>query len=199
MIAGVWPGDTPGRAAICADWLELPFADATFDFVVGDGCLVLLDFPEGYRQLASSVRRCMAPGGSFLLRIFCRPQKVESLDEIADALKNHAIGSFDAFKWRLAMAVQGDDVASGALMSAVWQAWKSLVPDTEIFAFSQGWPLEKVQVIDVYRDSATRYYFPALEEVRAVFSPVLKEVRSLYGHYELAERCPHVLFRRADD
>jgi len=198
MIARVWPGNSARRTAVCADWLSLPFADGSFDFAVGDGCLVLLEYPRDYQCLLASVRRCLAPHGSFLLRVFCRPEKAETLTEISDALEQRLIGSFDAFKWRLAMAVQGDQTAGGVALSAVWQAWRMLVPDPEEFAREQGWPLQKVLVIDAYRDNAACYCYPTLDEVREIFRPMFREVWCKHGPYELGDRCPRLLFQPAN-
>lgn len=195
MISVVWPGNSTWRTVACADWLSLPFPDESFDFVVGDGCLVLLEYPMDYRRLASSLRQCIRQSGELLLRIFCRPARSESVEEVFHDLRNHAIGSFDAFKWRLIMAVQGEDVSSGALLADVWNVWHSCVPDPEAFARDQGWSVQKVQVIDAYRDNPNRYHYPTLDEVCQAFGHDFDMAWSRTGSYELAERCPHVLFR----
>ncbi len=197
MLAKVWPGDSSTRTSICADWLSLPFPDAAFDFVLGDGCLVLLEYPDAYIKLAHSLRRCIRDDGRLMLRIFCRPSEPETLQSLLYALDAKAIKSFDAFKWRLIMAVQGNDVYHGAVLADVWRAWHRLVPDAERFAQEQGWPMEKVGVIDAYRDNPARYTYPSLQEVEQTFSGYFQIERTQSGQYELAERCPHVLFRPA--
>jgi len=195
MIAAVWPGDEAWRSVTCADWLSLPFPDNSFDFVVGDGCLVLMHYPDEYRRLSASLRQCLRSEGVLMLRIFCRPTQVESVDDVFMDIQKRAIGSFDAFKWRLIMAVQGDDVAGGALLADVWRVWRRYVPDPQIFAQEQGWSFQKVQVIDTYHDSPTRYHYPTLEEVCKEFGDDFELAWSQVGEYELAERCPHVMFR----
>lgn len=196
MISGVWPGNAPGRAAVCADWLSLPLPDASIEFAVGDGCLALLRYPDEFRHFGNAIRKCLSPGGGqLLLRVFCRPDESETVDQIFSDLQNRRIGSFDAFKWRLLMALQGDDPGRGVLVSDAWTVWHERVPDPEKFAGFQNWPLSKVQVIDAYRNVPTRYSFPSRPEVIAAFSPYFEMISCRYGGYELAERCPHLLFR----
>jgi hypothetical protein len=195
MLSSVWPGNTQNRVAVCADWLSLPFTDHAFNFVIGDGCLILMDYSSACRQFTASLLRCMTQNGRLMLRTFCRPEQPEQVTDIAEALRRHNIKSFDTFKLRLMMAIQQDDVAHGVCLAEVWRAWQSLEPDPVRFALEQDWPLPKVLMIDAYRDNPGRYYFPTLAEVRALFARDFEEISCHFGQYELAERCPNLLLK----
>ena len=197
MIEAVWPGDTDRRQAICANWLHAPFADESFDLVIGDGCLTVVDFPDGLSRLLASVRRCLRPDGSLILRLFCRPDVAETPDAVITALHSGGIGSFHAFKWRLAMALQGMADAPDVAVGAVWQAWREARIDARELAEARGWLPEQVGTIEFYRGSAARYNFMRFDDtIRHLRRAGFDLVATRIGSYELAERCPHVLLRK---
>ncbi len=112
MIQGVWPKDNEHRHAICGDWLQLPVRDACMDVALIDGGLPAIPFPDAYRVLGTQLRRVLKPGGLFVTRIFARPENAETVGDVLAALQNREIGNFHVFKWRLAMALQGDDAVT---------------------------------------------------------------------------------------
>lgn len=195
MIAEVWPGDTPTKHALCADWLEMPVADHDFDMLLADGVFTLLDYPAGYASLAQAMQRCLKRDGLFLLRAFCRPTMPETLASIFEDLWNKRIGSFHAFKWRLAMALQGDDIGRGVAVAEVWKTYRINVTDHERLAQATGWPVEAIATMDAYRDSAAIYTFPNMDELIEALAPYLTCTSHETGSYELAERCPLLCFR----
>ncbi|MCX7168422.1 MAG: class I SAM-dependent methyltransferase [Rhodocyclales bacterium] len=197
MIEAVWAGDTDRRQAICANWLHAPFADESFDLVIGDGCLTVVDFPDGLSRLLASVHRCLRQDGSLMLRLFCRPDVAETPDAVIAALHSGAIGNFHAFKWRLAMAVQGIADAPDVAVDAVWQAWNEARIDARELAEVRGWRLAQVGTIEFYRGSSARYSFMRFDEaIRHLQRAGFDLVATRTGSYELAERCPRVLLRK---
>lgn len=197
MIDSAWPGDTDSRHAICADWLRAPFADASFDLAIGDGCLMVAGYPDELGRLLVSVHRCLRRDGCLMLRLFCRPDVAETPNVVIDALCSGEIGSFHAFKWRLAMAVQGTTDAPDVAVDAVWRVWNMSGIDARALAEARGWPPAQVETMEFYRGSPARYNFMRFDATiehlrRAGFDLVAK--RS--GTYELGERCPHVLLRK---
>lgn len=194
MIAHVWPGNSERRAAVCGDWLQLPFRENSFDWVIGDGCLLLLDYPNAYRRLADGIVRALSDHGSLMLRIFCRPGQTESVDDVMRELRAGRIGGFDAFKWRFLMAIQGGDVLRGVQLAEAWDIWRQRVPNPSEFATEHGWSMEKVSVMDAYRDDPAFYHFPSEDEACAAMGDTLTPVKRVVGSYELADRCPHILF-----
>ena len=200
MIDGIWPGNTDRRRAISADWLEAPFPDQSIDLAIGDGCLTVVGFPDDLSRLLASVARCLRPDGYLMLRLFCRPDITETPDQVISALKSAAIGSFHAFKWRLAMAVQGMDDAPDVAVDAVWRTWDAARIDTKMLAETRAWPPRQFSTLEFYRDSPARYNFMRFDQtIRHLRQAGFDLVATRTGSYELAERCPHVLLRKRSD
>ena len=200
MIDQVWPGDTGSRRAICADWLDAPFQDQYFDLAIGDGCLAAVGHGDELSRLLASIHRCLRRDGYLMMRLFCRPDVAETPDEVFAALESGAIGSFHAFKWRLAMALQGLAEAPDVAVDAVWQTWNAARIDWQALAEARGWAPAEVATMDFYRGSPARYNFMRYDAAighlaRAGFDLVAKRA----GSYELAERCPTVLLRKTRD
>jgi hypothetical protein len=129
--------------------------------------------------------------------LFCRPDIAETPDAVIAALQSGAIGSFHAFKWRLAMAVQGMDDARDVAVDAVWKVWHAARIDMRALAVARGWPPEDVGTIEFYQGSPARYNFMRFDDMigclrRAGFDLLA----TCTGSYELAGRCPHVLLRK---
>lgn len=198
MIELAWTGNSASRQAICGDWLHLPLPDASIDLALGDGCLTAVRQPDELASLLDSLQRCLRGEGRLLLRLFCRPDRGESPDAVIAALLAGEIGNFHAFKWRLAMALQGE--AGDIAVDAVWRRWQESGVDGPALAAARGWSPEVLETIAFYRDSPARYNFMRFDETVAVLDRHgfdLEDVRS--GDYELAERCPQALFRKRRD
>lgn len=197
MIDLVWPGDSGQRRAICGDWLDPPIPDQGMDLVIGDGCLTAVGFPDELARLLASVHRCLRRDGCLMLRLFCRPDPAEAPEAVIDALESGAIGSFHAFKWRLAMAVQGMDDAADVAVDAVWRVWHAARIDVRALAAARGWTPQEVGTIELYRGSPARYNFMRLDDtIRCLRRAGFDLLATRSGSYELAERCPHVLLRK---
>ncbi len=194
MIDSVWSGDTATRNAHCAEWNDLPLQPASQHIVIGDGCFVLLAYPDVYRAVIGAVRCMIRSDGIFVLRFFVRPEVRESVDKIIDDLMSGCIGNFHVFKWRLAMALHGT-LEQGVRLADIWDAWHSAVPDPESLAGQLGWPYEAMHTIDNYRGVATRYTFPTLAEARTVMAAVFIEADCFLPQYELGDCCPTFVFR----
>ncbi|MBI3223126.1 MAG: class I SAM-dependent methyltransferase [Nitrosomonadales bacterium] len=195
MIASAWPGDTATRRALCADWMDIPVAQHAFDMLLADGVFTLLDYPAGYAILARTVQRCLRHDGLFVLRAFCRPDTPETLPAVFDDLWHRRIGSFHALKWRLSMALQGDDIHRGIAVADIWQTFEANVPDRQHLAQATGWPIDVIATIDAYRDSAAIYTYPRVDELVEAVAPHLACTGRETGSYELAGRCPLLCFQ----
>lgn len=181
----------PGRRAVAGEWLALPLPDASIDVVAGDGSCSLFAFPGEYSALAAELARVLRPGGIVVLRLFAAPERPETLADVRAALP--AIRSFDALKWRIAMAIQspGRSVA----VSAIRDAFDAIVVDRAVLAARTGWSREVIDHVDIYRDSPARYSFPTLAEVRTVVGRQFTELACHVPSYELGERCPTLVWR----
>lgn len=193
MISGVFPGRSlPGPAhAVRGDWLGLPLADASADWVAGDGCYTLLDGPRAYRALNREVRRVLRPGGRYLARLFLRPDEPEPVARVFDELQAGRIGSFHVFKWRLAMALH--DGPGGVRVGEIFEHWRRAGIAPRDLAGRTGWPEAEIRTIEVYRDGKARYTYPTLGEARSALSADFRELACRFPAYELGERCPTLL------
>ncbi len=196
MIGALWAGRNINNPAILGDWLDLPFAAGSYDTIIGDGCLVLLSHPVQHRAFFAQLDRVISPGGKILLRVFISPDPGESRELVcADALDGKMKG-FHAFKWRLSMAIASETRDRNMSVSETFMTFDRLIPDRERLAVATGWSAEDIATIDIYRNSAARYCYPTLEQVRAIILPSLRETGLIYGRYELAERCPILILQK---
>ncbi len=195
MVKAVWPGDTATRRALVGDWLTLELPEAPFDLAVGDGIFSIFAFPEGYTQLATSLAKVIKPAGLLSVRLFCRPESTESLDAVFGALFAGAIGNFNVFKWRLAMALQGD-ATRGVRLADIWSTFCERAGSVGRVAERTGWLEPVVATIAGYRDVEDRYSFSTEREVLESLGRAFELVETWRPQYELGERCPHLSFRR---
>jgi len=82
MVASVWPGDGPSRRAILGDWLRTPFSDASFDLVLCDGGLAVLNGLDRIAALSREMRRVLRSDGRMVVRHYSRPSPPESLADL---------------------------------------------------------------------------------------------------------------------
>lgn len=183
----------PGRRSMLGDWRALPLAEASIDVAAGDGCTTLMGYPDDYRAFAAELERVVRPGGLVVLRLFVAPGAPETLDDVRAALAT--IHSFDALKWRIAMAVQSPQRT--VAVTAIRDAFAAIVPDRDALAARTGWPRATIDHIDNYAGSTAVYSFPTLDEVRGALAPYLSEIACHVPRYELGERCPTLVLRRA--
>lgn len=197
MIRALWPpAKGPANAqVIVADWCAIPIPSGTIDLVAGDGCYVLMSFPVGYEAFTREVCRVLRPGGRFVIRTFLRPDRPESVADIARALAVGEIGSVHALKLRLLAALHGASGA-GSRLDDVWQAWTSMPSLPARLAGIRGWTAEEIAGIESYRGMDSRYFLPTLVELRQTLRVPFREVECAWGRHELADRCPTLVISR---
>jgi SAM-dependent methyltransferase len=197
-LAAIWPkggSSTCAATARLGDWRELPLADASVDLAAGDGSFTLLSYPSDYRVVLRELHRVLRPDGRLVLRVFAPPEKSETVSDVADALWSRRITGLHAFKWRLAMAVQ-PRAERAVVLGDVWRAYQSICPDPTRLVEEIGWSRESLATVDVYRDSASVYSFPALDEIRPLFADTFTELSVHVPSYELGDRCPTLVLTR---
>jgi hypothetical protein len=196
MIRGVWPGRLD--QAICGDWLAIPLMRESRDVVFCDGGVSTLAYPAGTRRLAASVMHVLSPGGVCALRLYVPRFDHESPSAVLDDLLSGRIANLNLLKLRLGIALQPDP-RTGIELGAIWNALHAVAPDFGKLAASIGWDIEHLSVINTYRDSVVRYYFPSAAEVLAVFAEnaFAFDLQHLWRPaYELGECCPMVVLRK---
>ena len=198
MIHSVWPKGDTHRAVVCGNWLKLPLRDDRMDLAMIDGGLPAISFPEAHQKLAKELHRVLKADGAFMARIFARPDITESVDDVLMAVHARLIRNFHVFKFRIAMALQGQDPEKGVRLEDVWRKVNEHFDDRTRLAELTGWPIDEIATIDAYRDSQASYHFPSVAEMIAVLAPAFECVGQKSGTYPLAERCPILLFKRRD-
>lgn len=195
MIQLVWPwAETRDAVAMCGDWKSLPLADASVQWVVGDGCFTLLDYPNGYQGVLREIHRVLSPGGSLVMRYFCRPGQRETFAHIAEDLRSRRIGNIHVLKWRVAMALQGT-IQEGVPVDKIWHAINEIVPCREELERHTGWSRVEIDTFDVFRGSSAKFTFPSLDEVREISTPLFQEMSVQIPDYELGSCCPTLVYR----
>jgi SAM-dependent methyltransferase len=196
MIRHHWTqGNGEKRQAVCANWCALPMNVASFDFALGDGSLNALEGTRALRAFAHELGRVLRPDGKLLLRLFTRPDEAEPLGSIFADLRAGKVGSFHAFKWRLAMSLHGS-LDAGVCLADIWDCWQTNVSEPETLLRGLGWDPRLTKTIDVYRDVRTCYTFPTREEVAWIFAGSFREISRCILDYELSDRCPIVKLER---
>jgi SAM-dependent methyltransferase len=191
MIKALWPpamGPANSKVAL-ADWCAMPIPSGTIDLVAGDGCYILQTFPEGFQALTQEVIRVLRAAGQFVIRVFLRPDQMESVADIARAFALGGIRSVNALKLRLLAALHGVS-GPGSRLDDVWQAWASLPALPAALAGRPGWTTEEIVGIQSYRGMQSRYFLPTLAETKQILGASFRQIECAWGTYELADRCP---------
>lgn len=195
MIDLVWPGDVPGfRKAVRADWFEYRCEEGRHDVVIGDGNFAPLDYPGGYRALASAAREALTDTGILISRFFIRPAEAETPDTVFADLLANKIESFHTFKFRLAAALQ-KNAQTGVAVCDVLSAWKRARIEMDALLAMTGWRRDTVDMIYLYEGKTSRLSFPDAGEIEAVMSEHFDHLETRYLDYEMGDRCPIVTYR----
>jgi SAM-dependent methyltransferase len=198
MIDAIWPGNGVARAAVCADWSDLPVPDHSMSLVIGDGCLSVVGAIDELPRVLAETNRCLRHNGHLLLRLFCQPAQPETPEDVVVALRAGQIGSFHAFKWRLAMAIQASRQAMDVPVTDVWRVWRDTGLTARQLAAEHHWPLVQIETINLYRDSPAHYNFMSFDTTMAKLRDAGFELLARReGHYELANCCPHILLKKS--
>jgi hypothetical protein len=190
-IANVWPGDTATRRVLRAEWQRMPCATGTFSAAAGDGSLNCTAWPGDYARIFDELARQVRPGGRIVLRVYIRPTPCESLDQVREAVIAGEVGSVHALKWRVAMAICGEQAHANLQVWRISAAVNRLFPCRRDLARVTGWSETTIAQLHVYQGLPDIYSFPTAAEVgAAVPSGRLRARWCSSGSYELAERCP---------
>lgn len=196
-VANVWPGDTDRRRALVGDWFNLALRDRSFGAALGDGGLNIHEFPGRQVRMFEELARVLKPGAALALRVFARPEGCETVASVrADALAGR-IGNFQAFKWRLAMALVAAGGEPNIPVQRIRDAFDHEFPDRPMLSRAAGFGIDDIATIDLYARSSDVYCFPTERQFASLIPDAFTDVTFLaVGTYELAERCPLLLARR---
>ena len=197
MIATVWPGDTATKRAVMADWLYTTEPASHFDAAIGDGSLNNVQFPREIKTLMRNVARVMKPGGRFCCRLFERPERAITEDDLRKVVQGGSGHGFHAFKWQFAMHLAAR-VGANLPVALILQVFNDMFGDRDALAKATGWSRAAIDTIDVYRGSPVVYAFPDRKEFRSALPDSVTDVKfAACGTYDLAPLCPMLTFVRA--
>jgi SAM-dependent methyltransferase len=180
------------------DWREMPIADRSIDFVVGDGCYSTFATLEGPAQVNREVARVLRPGGRFCLRCHRRPDDVVPLELLFGQLLAGDFHDLDMFRWQLAMSLHGES-RDGVCLGDVWSAWHQHVPDARRLQSSMGWSDDALANLEAWKDSRSRYYFPSLAQLRELVAADFELDDCDIPEYEWGEHFPRLTMTTRPD
>ncbi|HET9385858.1 MAG TPA: methyltransferase domain-containing protein [Gemmatimonadales bacterium] len=191
MLAHVWPGDTPTRRALKANWLHLPCPDRSFSAAIGDGSLNCLEYPCDYRRLFHELARVVRPGGRVAVRVYATPDPCESTAAVQGRAMAGRIGTIHALKWRLANALSAQATQPNVSVQSILDTFNRLFPDRLALRCATGWEESVIAQIDAFEGLPDVHSFPTLKQLLASITHEFEAPRLVpSGSYELAERCP---------
>jgi SAM-dependent methyltransferase len=195
MIEAIWPG--PAESASNADWLDVPFPDESFDYVLCDGGLTLLDYPRSQQALSTTVARILKRGGRFITRLFAIPDEPEQPCAVIADARAGKIRNVHTLKLRLAMALQ-TSAQSGIVLHLVYDRIIQEFGSLDGLCAATDWPREEVFTLTSYHLSKGCYHFVTREQCIEVLSSggSLAFERRIESRYPLGERCPLLSFGR---
>ncbi|MGZ5835016.1 MAG: class I SAM-dependent methyltransferase [Xanthobacteraceae bacterium] len=191
VVRNRWPGNTPNRRAVVADWRQLPFASGSFSLCVGDGSMNMLDFPHDVTAVLENLERVLLPSGRFVCRMYLTPDRGEAISDVVKATWNGEVRSFVYFKFRLAMAIAAERGHPRIPVRTIREAFVAYFPDRIRLSAATGWDHSEIDRIDLYELSPEIYNFPTRRQVLSILPGGFSNARFVpVGTYELAERCP---------
>jgi hypothetical protein len=186
----IWPGNTVARRAMLGDWRQLPCANGSVSAAIGDGSLNCVEYPSGYGRIFAELARVVRFGGRILIRVYVTPCACESIAAVRDAALAGRVGTIDALKLRLAMAICAQQGAANVAVQEILRVFNREFPDRSVLRRATGWTEEMVEQPDAYKDLPEIYSFPTWMELLACVPRELTPRQVGSGTYELAERCP---------
>ncbi len=195
MIKAIWPG--PADSALLGSWTAAPVAGSSQNVILCDGGFGVLSFPHEQRQLLTEVRRMLAPGGIFVVRLFAPAGRTGSIADISADLHAGLIESLDMLKLRLWGALQ-KTLVDGVKPREVVANIEEMSGGLDRLVVDHGWSAEHVATLELHRDSNSVYHLANAEELVRMTEEVSGfEVVSIESaDYSYSDCCPLVTLRR---
>ena len=198
MVANVWPGNTPTRCALVADWRRPNFKSDTFSTCMADGSLSFLTFPDETVALFAELNRIVKAGGRIVFRLYLAPDAAESPSALRDEALSGNLKNFHAFKLRLAMSLAAQQSVPQIRVADILTAFNSLFGNREDLVRTTGWGREQIDTVDFYKESDVVYTFAKRDQLLSCVSKICPNTRLVpSGLYEMSERCPLLVVDRA--
>lgn len=173
--AATWP-----CAVMVDDWRHPRDLFGPFDSIIGDGSFTCLQFPDEWEMV---LRNCRA--NQVIIRVF---ENYESARQDEPVL-HFPYPNFHCLKLDIAMLLAKNN--NGHVpVRLIWEWFNHYIP-RESLHHSTGWPVEVINIIDVYQNSPDVYAFPTQAMIQRAF-PTAKRLH-MFG-YPFAEYCPIYIF-----
>ena len=201
MIKSVYSkADAPSDAwssAVQASWDHLPFKDASFDAVLGDGVCVFSGSASFNSSRLAYWARFLKPGrGVLAVRVFerpCLPQPLLQMDDIVKLADSNCL-NLDELRWQLAYELADEN---GQVPLSLF--YEELVGTGFIDWLARRFDEAELSKFLNYRGSPGTYWFPTREEfissAASCESLRLNSTRTA-SDYPLAQYCPVYSFHR---
>ena len=197
LVRDLWPGNTPMRRAVVADWLRLPFAPDSFAACVGDGSLISFDYPDRLRSVFNSVADCLKPGGRFACRMFLAPEAGGTIADLKVALDQGRPPAFQHFKLCFAAAIGTESGNPNVFVAQIPEIFDAHFSDRSKLAAATGWDLGEIDTIDLYRKSDATYAFPTRRQTLSVIPTSFRNVSFVpVADHPLGTRWPILVMER---
>jgi SAM-dependent methyltransferase len=178
---------------VCARWQVLPFANASFDAIVGDGSLNALPDLDEYGKVLHQAARALRPGGALVLRCFIKPKRMEAPEQVVLQARQGGFSTTSEFRLRFAFAAA--DAGGRVALAQLRDSFNALVADRGDFARATGWPRQEIDYVDIDKDSRIGLTFPTGSQLQALSEPFFRIERLERGTYAQSEHCPTILFQ----
>ncbi|WP_375210599.1 class I SAM-dependent methyltransferase [Hyphococcus sp.] len=194
MINQHWPQDSERCTALYGDWLDLPFDDGAYSSVIGDGSIN--SAASGLTGLFREMRRVLKGSGVAAIRVFCSPEKPQSLAEVAYGYLEQPDLNSTALRFRIAMAIAHQFPGYTVRLEKVLEHFNEMFPDRGLLAEKTGWEQTDIARFDSLKGSDFEVGFPTREHIlthakRSFASAYFVESEG----YPLAELCPVLVLR----
>lgn len=200
MIRNVWPGDTDTKTAIQGEWTAMRWPDRSFNNIVCDGGLSMLEDLDNMRYFQHLCMRWLKPGGSVVHRVFERPSsdQVITMDRLRQEMQGPATVNWHAFKWLMAFHISGRQDDSRIKLIDILHLFNEICDDRLSLSEKTGWSLDSINTIDFYDGSDKVTCFGTRDEHLSTIpsTAVGIEMWSVPG-YDLHEHCPMMVWRKS--
>jgi len=181
-----------------ADWNHLPLKKNSMNFILGDGSFTALQGIEEHKSVTREIERVLKNGGSLIMRCFIRPNKKETINQIKKDVESNKILNFGTLKWRIAMALT-DSKTSTVQPSHIYNIFHETFKDLSKLTSYNKWTLDDISTLDSYANMSGFFTFLTESSLKQYMPKNLKFISKKIGNYELAERCPTMLFKKNCD
>lgn len=178
-----------------SDWKHLPVVNGSMNMILGDGSFTALQSVEEHQSVISEIDRVLQKNGYLIMRCFIRPDKKETVNQIKKDVETNKIQNFGTLKWRIAMALT-DPKTSTVQPSYIYNIFHETFKDLSKLTRHNHWSRDLISTLDSYANMTGFFTFLTEASLKKYMLKNIKFLSKKTGNYELAERCPTILFKK---